>query len=53
MRLRIKLLLLEKRDGVRRKIVTNIQSQEIFNSPAYYLKQNDIVYIVPKNGGDA
>ncbi|WP_278551570.1 polysaccharide biosynthesis/export family protein [Elizabethkingia bruuniana] len=43
-----KITVIREEDGMRRKIVTNIQSQEIFNSPAYYLKQNDIVYIVPR-----
>jgi len=44
-----KITVIREEEGVRRKIVTNIQSQEIFNSPAYYLKQNDIVYIEPKS----
>ncbi|WP_275149917.1 polysaccharide biosynthesis/export family protein [Elizabethkingia meningoseptica] len=44
-----KITVIREEDGVRRKIVTNIQSQEIFNSPAYYLKQNDIVYIEPRS----
>ncbi|MDV3564605.1 sugar transporter [Elizabethkingia anophelis] len=43
-----KITVIREEDGMRRKIVTNIQSQEIFNSPAYYLKQNDIVYIEPR-----
>ncbi|MCL1669417.1 polysaccharide biosynthesis/export family protein [Elizabethkingia ursingii] len=44
-----KITVIREEEGVRRKIVTNIQSQEIFNSPAYYLKQNDIVYIEPRS----
>ena len=44
-----KITVIREEEGGRRKIVTNIQSQEIFNSPAYYLKQNDIVYIEPKS----
>lgn len=44
-----KITVIREEDGVRRKIVTNIQSQEIFNSPAYYLQQSDIVYIEPKS----
>ncbi|GJN58439.1 sugar transporter [Elizabethkingia anophelis] len=43
-----KITVIREEDGMRRKIVTNIQSQEIFNSPAYYLRQNDIVYIEPR-----
>ncbi|ODM55779.1 sugar transporter [Elizabethkingia meningoseptica] len=44
-----KIIVIREEGGVRRKIVTNIQSQEVFNSPAYYLKQNDIVYIEPRS----
>lgn len=44
-----KIMVIREEDGVRRKIVTNIQSQEVFNSPAYYLKQNDIIYIEPRS----
>lgn len=44
-----KITVIREENGVRRKIVTNIQSQEIFNSPAYYLKQNDIVYVEPRS----
>ncbi|PUB28518.1 polysaccharide export outer membrane protein [Elizabethkingia sp. YR214] len=44
-----KVAVIREEDGVRRKIVTNIQTQEVFNSPAYYLKQNDIVYIEPRS----
>lgn len=43
-----KITVIREENGARRKIVTNIQSQELFNSPAYYLKQNDIVYIEPR-----
>lgn len=34
--------------GQRRMIVNNIQSKDIFDSPAYYLQQNDIVYVEAK-----
>lgn len=34
--------------GVRRVYVVDIRNSDIFNSPAYYLAQNDIVYIRPK-----
>lgn len=39
---------IREQDGVRRKIVTDIESKAIFDSPAYYLQQNDIVYVEPK-----
>lgn len=35
-------------DGVRRSYKVNLQSQELFASPVYYLQQNDIVYVKPK-----
>lgn len=44
-----KITVIREENGVRRKIIANIQSQEIFNSPAYYLKQNDIVYVEPRS----
>lgn len=37
-------------NGVRKKIITDIESKAIFDSPAYYLQQNDIVYVEPKMG---
>jgi len=41
-------VVIREQDGVRRKIVHDIESTAIFNSPAYYLQQNDIVYVEPK-----
>lgn len=38
---------IREENGERRMYVNNIESKEIFNSPAYHLKQNDIVYVVP------
>lgn len=35
--------------GVRKMIVTDIKSSAIFNSPAFHLQQNDIVYIEPQD----
>ena len=37
-------------DGVRQKILHDIRSADIFESPAYYLQQNDIVYVAPRVG---
>ena len=31
-------------------IQTDITQYDIFNSPAYHLQQNDIVYVKPKEG---
>jgi len=38
---------IREENGVRKKILNDIGSQDIFDSPAYYLQQNDIVYVEP------
>ncbi|MGJ1224599.1 polysaccharide biosynthesis/export family protein [Sphingobacterium siyangense] len=38
---------IREENGVRKKMQTNVGSQDIFDSPAYYLQQNDIVYVEP------
>ncbi|MCS4226500.1 polysaccharide biosynthesis/export family protein [Sphingobacterium sp. BIGb0165] len=38
---------IREENGVRKKLINNIGSQDIFDSPAYYLQQNDIVYVEP------
>lgn len=35
-------------DGQRQAYKVNLQSQELFESPVYYLQQNDIVYMKPR-----
>lgn len=45
-------------DGKREAYSMNLQSKDIFNSPVFYLQQNDIVYVQPRglrlsSGGDA
>lgn len=35
--------------GERVRILNDIESKKIFDSPAYYLQQNDIVYVEPKS----
>ncbi|WP_205941095.1 polysaccharide biosynthesis/export family protein [Albibacterium indicum] len=39
---------IREENGERIKIYTDIQSNDLFDSPAFYLKQNDIVYVEPK-----
>ncbi|PRD57436.1 sugar transporter [Sphingobacterium gobiense] len=41
-------LVIREENGLRRKIVNDIESRSIFDSEAYYLQQNDIVYVEPK-----
>ncbi|WP_223857492.1 polysaccharide biosynthesis/export family protein [Sphingobacterium micropteri] len=42
------IVVIREQDGVRKKIVHDIEAASIFDSPAYYLQQNDIVYVEPK-----
>lgn len=44
-----KITVIREENGVRRMVINDIQSKEIFNSPTFYLQQNDIVYIEPKD----
>lgn len=39
---------IREENGQRKRIETDIESVKLFDSPAYYLKQNDIVYVQPK-----
>ncbi|TYR36724.1 sugar transporter [Sphingobacterium phlebotomi] len=41
-------LVIREENGVRKKYVNDIESKSIFDSPTYYLRQNDIVYVEPK-----
>ncbi len=45
-----KISVIREENGVRKMIVNDISSVALFNSPAYYLQQNDIVYVPPKSG---
>jgi polysaccharide export outer membrane protein len=44
-----KITVIREESGIRKRIVNNIESGEIFSSPAYYLQQNDIVYVEPQS----
>ncbi len=33
--------------GVKKEYLVDLTSKEVFNSPAYYLQQNDVVYVQP------
>ena len=41
-------MVIREENGVRKMYVNNVEETEIFNSPTYYLQQNDIVYVKPK-----
>lgn len=42
-------LLIRETDGKRQYIRLDMQSKELFNSPYYYLQNNDVLYIQPGN----
>lgn len=42
------LMVIRTQDGVRRAYQVNLQSKDLFDSPVYYLQQNDIIYVKPK-----
>lgn len=41
-------IVIREENGMRKMYVNNIEETEVFNSPTYYLQQNDIVYVKPK-----
>jgi polysaccharide export outer membrane protein len=43
-----RVVVIREENGVRKRIVNNIESKAIFDSPTYYLQQNDIVFVEPK-----
>jgi len=44
---RSNVLLIREEDGVRRTARINLLTVDVFNSPFYYLKPNDIIYVEP------
>jgi polysaccharide biosynthesis/export protein len=45
-----KVTVIREEEGGRRMYVNDIQNVKLFNSPTFYLQQNDIVYVEPKGG---
>ena len=50
-------MVIRTENGERTAYTVNLQTKDLFNSPVFYLQQNDIVYIKPRglrlsNGGD-
>ncbi|OOG20370.1 sugar transporter [Sphingobacterium sp. CZ-UAM] len=43
-----RITVIREENGQRIRMINDIQSQRIFDSPAYYLQQNDIVYVEPR-----
>jgi polysaccharide export outer membrane protein len=43
-------MLLREEKGQLKKYVVDLSDASVFNSPAYYLKQNDVIYVEPGVG---
>ncbi|MGY0034890.1 polysaccharide biosynthesis/export family protein [Pedobacter sp. NJ-S-72] len=43
-------LLIRENNGKKEFVRLNLNSSQIFNSPFYYLKQNDVIYVEPNKG---
>lgn len=41
-------MVIRTENGNRKAYAVNLQSKDLFNSPVYYLKQNDVVYFKPQ-----
>ena len=41
-------MVIRTENGIRRSYSVDLQSKDLFDSPVFYLKQNDVVYIKPK-----
>ena len=42
------IMVIRTENGARRSYSVDLQSKDLFDSPVFYLKQNDVVYIKPK-----
>ena len=40
-------MVIREQNGKRQIYMLDLRSSDVFNSPAYYLQQNDIVYVTP------
>lgn len=45
--IRDEVYVIREENGERRNFKLDLRSKDIFNSPAYYLRQNDIIYVKP------
>ena len=41
-------MVIRTENGIRQSYTVNLQSKDLFYSPVFYLKQNDVVYVKPK-----
>lgn len=40
---------IREQDGKRRTYTVDLRSKDIFDSPVYYVQQNDVIYVAPNN----
>lgn len=40
---------IREKGGERKLYTVDLKSKDLFNSPVYYLQQNDIIYVIPNN----
>lgn len=45
--LRDRVQLIREQDGKRTTYIVDLRSTDLFNSPAYYIQQNDVIYVQP------
>ena len=43
------IMVIREQNGQRQKYFVDLRSDELFNSPAFYLQQNDVIYVEPDN----
>jgi polysaccharide export outer membrane protein len=41
-------MVIRTEDGIRKAYSVNLQSKDLFESPVFYLQQNDVVYFKPQ-----
>lgn len=41
-------MVIRTQDGIRRAYQVNLQTKDLYDSPVYYLQQNDVIYVKPK-----
>ncbi len=41
-------MVIRTQDGIRRAYQVNLQTKDLYDSPVFYLQQNDVIYVKPK-----
>ena len=43
------ILVVREKNGERKLYTVDLKSRQLFDSPAYYLQQNDVIYVLPND----